>query len=76
MSSLSDAVVLLKKLGQPLMHNLLHFLYVTNDIMLDHISDGLIASNATHWVCLEGGTPTNWVGSEMILNLLIKGHTR
>lgn len=57
-ASLSNAVVLLSHGYHPLLENLSHLLGMADDVLLDHVSHGLVACNAADWMSLIGGSPS------------------
>ena len=75
-AALSQAVVLRKKFLHSLVHNLLHLLDMPHNVVLNHVSHGLISSDATHRVSLIGGSPANRVCSEKVLDVLSETNGR
>jgi len=71
-TTLSEAVVLSEELLHALVHNLLHFLSMANDILLNHVLHGLITSNAADGVSLISSTPTDSISSVEVLDALTK----
>ena len=75
-ATLSEAIVLSQEFLHAFVHDLLHLLDVANNILLDHILHGLIASNAADRMSLIGCSPTNGVSPVEILYVFSESYCR
>jgi hypothetical protein len=75
-TTLSEAVMLGEEFFHALIHDLLHFLDMTYDVIINHILHALIPSNAADRVSLIGCTPSNSVSPIEILNIFPETNSR
>jgi hypothetical protein len=74
-TTLSEAIMLRKELIHALIHDLLHFLDIADNILVDHVLHGLVASNAADWVSLVSSTPADSISPVEILDILSEAYS-
>jgi len=74
-TTLSEAIVLRKELIHALIHDLLHFLDISDNVLLYHVLHGLVASDAADGVTLVSSAPANSISPVEILDVLSETHS-
>ena len=75
-TTLSEAIMLSEELIHALIHDLLHFLDIADNILVDHVLHGLVASNAADRVSLVSSTPADSISPVEILDILSEAYSR